>query len=172
VHCTEWHYRCRSCNHRFALPGADLSFSYGTFLGISPTPEAVFLEAPTDPAYAEIQALVNENARYPGMTGLAAGQLIRSVIGSVLDPDSNSAPFTFVGTPPCPRCASAQIELLQETETPWPDTISQAAAGHPVSAPVVGGLLRGPGFSLPGMARPRPVQRGSRSRVGVVRSAE
>ena len=45
-------------------------------------------------------------------------------------------------------------------------------AGHPVSAPVVGGLLRGPGFSLPGMARPRPVQRGSRSRVGVVRSAE
>jgi len=61
------------------------------------------------------------------MTGMAAGQLIRSVIGSVLDPDSNSAPFTFVGTPPCPRCASAQIELVQETETPWPDTISQAA---------------------------------------------
>jgi hypothetical protein len=126
MHCTEWHYRCRSCDHRFTLPGADLSFRYGSFLGVSPTPEAVFLDAPASPVYAEVQAVVSENGRTPGMTGMAAGRLIRSVVGSVFDPDSNRSPFTFVGTPPCPRCASAQLALLHETETPWPGTISQA----------------------------------------------
>ena len=113
-----------------ARGGADLSFRYGTFLGVSPTPEAVFLEIPTDPAYAEIQALVSENARNPGTTAMAAGQLIRSVVGSVFDPDSSSAPFTFAGTPPCPRCTSTQIELPYETKTPWPGTISQATHNH------------------------------------------
>ena len=126
MRCTEWHYRCHSCDHRFTLPGADLSFSYGTFLGVSPTPEAAFLDAPSDPAYAEIRALVSGNGRTAGMTGMIEGQLIRSVVGRVFDPDSDRSLFTFVGTPPCPRCTSAQIDLLHETEIPWPGTISQA----------------------------------------------
>jgi hypothetical protein len=126
MYCTEWHYRCRSCDHRFALPGADLSLSYGTFLGISPTPEAVVLEAFTDPAYAEIQALVSEDERTTGLTALAAGQLVRTVAGGVFDPDSNRSPFTFVGTPPCPRCTSSEIVLLHATQTPWPGDVGPA----------------------------------------------
>ncbi|WP_052441237.1 hypothetical protein [Streptacidiphilus anmyonensis] len=126
MHCTEWHYVCRSCDHRFTLPGADLSFSYGAFLGVSSTPEAVLLDAFADPAYAEIQALVSEDERTTGLTAVATGQLARTVAGSVFDPDSNRSPFTFAGTPPCPRCTSSEIALLRATETRWPGDISPA----------------------------------------------
>lgn len=126
MHCTEWHYRCRCCDHRFILPGADLSFVYGTVLGVSPSPEAVFFCALGDPAYIEIQALVSRDGRTAGLAPVDAGQLIRSVVGRVFDPDSRGATFDFNRTYPCPQCASIQIELLGETGVRWPGTVRQA----------------------------------------------
>jgi hypothetical protein len=125
MRCTEWHYRCGVCQHRFILPGADLSFHYGTFLGVSPTPEAAFLEAVTDPVYAEIDALVTQNAPTAGMIPVDPDRLVRAVVGSVFDPDSMGSPFNF-NTPLCPRCASPQTGLLHETQVPWPGVVIRA----------------------------------------------
>jgi hypothetical protein len=112
MRCTEWHYRCRSCDHRITLPGADLSFSYVTFLGISPTPEAVFLKAPTNPAYAEIHALVIENARNLGTTGMV--------------PQANSsAPWSAASSiRTATACRSASSELLHahDAQRPRPNS--------------------------------------------------
>jgi hypothetical protein len=126
MHCTEWRYRCDACQHRFNLPGADLSFHHGVFLGVSATPEAAFLDAINDPAYAEIHALVTQDARTEGMSPADAGGLVRDVVGSVFDPDGMRSPYDFNGTPPCPRCLSSQIELLHETQAPWLGAVIQA----------------------------------------------
>lgn len=123
--CTEWHHRCRSCGHRFILPGADLSFLHGAFLGVSSTPEASLLEAFGDSVYAEIASLVADDRRSAGLAPGQQGRLVRSVIGQVFDPDSRGSAFDFTGTHPCPQCASVQVDC-RETAIPWPGTVNPA----------------------------------------------
>ncbi|WP_055591193.1 hypothetical protein [Peterkaempfera griseoplana] len=124
MRCTERHYHCRSCGHRFTLPGADLSFAYGTFLGVSATPQAAVLHC-FDPTYTEIEALVDDHRRSAHLPPVDAGPLVRSVIGRVFDPDPTGSAFDFTGTHPCPRCASVHVNS-RETALPWPHTARPA----------------------------------------------
>ncbi len=106
--------------------GADLSFPYGYFLGVSINAEAVYLSAVTDHAYAEIQALAAQDSRWVGMAPMRAGDVIRTVVGRLFDGDSAGSPFIFTGGMPCPRCAAAETQFVRATDIPWPTEIFEA----------------------------------------------
>jgi hypothetical protein len=55
-------YQCGACGHDYELPGADLSFQYGAFLGVSRNLEAVVFEAVTYPGFAELWSIINSLA--------------------------------------------------------------------------------------------------------------
>lgn len=126
--CRRWHYQCGDCGHAYDLPGMDLSFSYGTFLGVSRNAEPVILDVLADPAYREVEALVCADPRVDERGSGELGELTRKIVSQVYDRDSRSARFLFDGVPGCPACGSTQVASFRETQDSWPGDV--AAARH------------------------------------------
>lgn len=127
MRCTEWVYCCHSCTQRFTLPGADLSFFYGSFLGVSSSREGALLSA-FDPAYSAISALVTADPRVKNLAVPEFGELVRKVVGRAFDPNSRGSHFAFHQGQQCPRCASELTVLVHETSTPWTENVVQEAS--------------------------------------------
>jgi hypothetical protein len=114
---TRWRYRCRECHHDYDLPGADLSFFYGWFLGISPGAEAVVFDAVSFDGFDELAALVDSLADKRLREGPGRGTAV--ALTEVCDPDSRGNRYVFTGTPGCPTCTSAKVETFTETLDRW-----------------------------------------------------
>jgi DNA-directed RNA polymerase subunit RPC12/RpoP len=112
-------YRCGQCRRHYDLPGADLSFFYGWFLGISRNLETVAFEVIAYPGLDEIEAILD----------LIAGELgiprptdwLGQSLTAVCDPDSQGERFIFARTPGCPNCGSTRVREFFGTEEWWPE---------------------------------------------------
>jgi hypothetical protein len=122
VLCRRWRYECGSCRAEYFLPGVDLSFFYGTFLGVSRNAEAVVFDTFEDPIFDQIDRLVEAQLGPATSTGekMERGDIIREIVTLVSDPDSAGSPFVFDGTPGCPACGSTKRARWGETDEPWP----------------------------------------------------
>jgi hypothetical protein len=107
------------------LPGADLSFAYGTFLGVSRAGHAAVLDAMTDPVFDEVRQRVNQDPRLRGVAEREKADLLLAVLPVVCDPDDTGNEFVFAGSPGCPRCGSRSVASFTETNED-----AGVAAGH------------------------------------------
>jgi hypothetical protein len=102
------------------LPGADLSFFYGWFMGISPSLEAVAFDAIAYPGIRELEQILDSVA-----TELPRDadrrDLMSVALGAVCDPDSRGHRYDFRGRPTCPACRSGRLSFVVDTEVPWPE---------------------------------------------------
>ena len=113
---TRWKYRCGDCHHDYDLPGADLSFFYGWFLGVSPNLEAVVFDAVTYQGFDEIKAIIGSLAdemwdEHPGLR-------TSKVLSEVSDRDNRGERYIFTATPGCPVCASVKVATFSDTREP------------------------------------------------------
>jgi hypothetical protein len=115
---TRWSYRCGGCHHDYGLPGIDVSFFYGWFLGVSVNLEAVVLDAAGYEGFDEIQAIIDGLA--DELPNEDPGLRTAKILGQVCDPDQYGDRYTFNATPGCPACASTKVEAFRETEETWP----------------------------------------------------
>lgn len=116
---TRWTYRCGGCRYAYDLPGIDLSFLYGSFLGISANLQVVVFDTIGYHGFDKIQAIVN--SLVDELPDKEPGLWTAKVLGEVGDPDPLGARYTFEGTPGCPNCGSRWVASVEETWQPWPE---------------------------------------------------
>lgn len=120
MHLTAWKYQCGHCGEEYVLPGCDLSFAYGNFLGVSRNGEAAVLEAVGSETFDELRLLIDVDPRVRGLTSRERISLLHEALSLVFDPDSRGDDFAFVGSPGCPNCSSRAIASFTETSEPVP----------------------------------------------------
>jgi hypothetical protein len=110
---------CARCGREYDLPGADMSFLYGEFLGVSGNAEAVILDTFADSIFDEMLSVAL--ALPPtDSTRSDLGDLVRRTLREVCDRDSHGDPYVFVGVPGCPTCGSTAVASFRETQEAWP----------------------------------------------------
>jgi hypothetical protein len=135
VRLTRWAYQCGGCRYAYDLPGIDLSFFHGSFLGISANLQAVVFDMFGYRGIEEIQAIVNSLVNE--LPDKELGLWPAKVLGEVSDPDPFGARYIFEETPGCPNCGSMWVATSEDTRQPWPETtrnVTQAtwdALDHP-----------------------------------------
>ena len=112
-----WKYRCGEGHRDDDLPGADLSFFYGWFLGVSPCADAVAFDTVSFGGFDELKELI-------GSLGQALPQEDPSrwtarALTEVCDPDTHGDRYVFSGTLGCATCTSMQVESFTDTQEPW-----------------------------------------------------
>jgi hypothetical protein len=110
-------YRCGSCHQDYDLPGVDLSFFYGWFLGVSPSLDAVVFDTVSYPGFEQVRALIDSVAGE--LPHEDPGLWTAKVLTEVCDPDRHGNRYVFAGTPGCPACTSTKVETFTGTEQPW-----------------------------------------------------
>ena len=113
---TRWDYICGRCGHAYALPGADLSFAYGTFLGVSPSGETATLDSLGDSVVDDVSVRVGLDERVGGLSERERRDLVFDVMSAVCDPDAQGQPFVFNGSPGCPQCGSRTVADFVQTD--------------------------------------------------------
>ena len=100
---------CGRCEHAFKAP--DLAATaYGEFLLRSPgIGETRYLNALQDTAYAEVDALLQADARVAALPAVRRAKLLREIYGPVAcDPDASGAPLRIGVQGRCPACGSQE----------------------------------------------------------------
>lgn len=124
VRLTLWRYRCGDCHQDYDLPGADLPFFYGWWLGVSPSLDAVIFDTVAYPGFEQVRALIESVADEQPRDD--PGLWMAKVLTEVCDPDRDGNRYVFSGTPGCPNCTSTKVETFTATGHPWPDGAREA----------------------------------------------
>lgn len=106
----EYEYECGRCRHRYELPGADLSFVYGTWLGVSVARSAVLVETLDHPVVDELLVLLGPDAR----------DLLPEALRVAVDPDEGGYLYAFSGSPGCPKCGDRGVARFAGTSRSSP----------------------------------------------------
>jgi hypothetical protein len=121
-----WNYRCGECHRDYDLPGADLSFFYGWFLGVSPCADAVAFDTVSFLAFDELQELIGSLGQE--LPQKDPSRWTARALTEVCDPDTRGDRYVFSGTPRCPTCTSMQVKSFTATQQPWEH--KESAATH------------------------------------------
>jgi hypothetical protein len=118
VRLTAWRYRCGYCGADYELADADLAFLYGTFLAHSVSGVVVVIEALSDPSFAEIRNMIDDDPRVASLSSRERVALLHDAFSITLDPDQAGNAFVLVGSPGCPRCGSRSVANFAQTDEP------------------------------------------------------
>ena len=119
VRVERWSYVCGGCGSSYDLPGADLSFSYGTFLGRSVAGEVATFDSFGESVWAEVEDLIRVDSRTRFLDLGEVGQLTQGALSFVCDPAPSGNPYVIDETPGCPTCGSTKIDsFIQHPDEP------------------------------------------------------
>jgi len=123
-----WTYVCGHCGALYRLPGADLSFNYGTFLAVSRHGEVTILDSFQDQILDEVLRLMSDDDRSKALSDEERRQLLMAVLSYVLDRDGHGDRFHLDGSSGCPLCGSRTIGSFASSEEDA--GITDRAASH------------------------------------------
>jgi hypothetical protein len=98
-----YEYICKRCNISYKTPGLSLN-SYGEFLMRSIGGSFVYLDAISDPVFAELEELIREVCTSKKLNESQYSDLIQSLFGLTCDLDPEDNEYSIMNRPICPNC--------------------------------------------------------------------
>jgi hypothetical protein len=106
-------YTCKRCETTYKTPGLSLN-SYGEFLMRSIGGSFVYLDAISDPVFAEMDELLREVCNSKKLNESQYSGLLKNFFGLACDLDSEGNEYGIKNRPICPNCGFNEPSFWDE----------------------------------------------------------